>query len=117
MYPVFYQIVQGYNGMAGPPNKQYGPVSFMRLEECEAAISTRPNPENYHCVRYESAKAIDWTPPEAVPQAAPTPEKPEPKPTTKERDATAAPKKLAQRPRHDQEAMLEGNPLRVFFNW
>ena len=46
MYPVFYQIVQGYNGMAGPPNKQYGPVSFMRLEECEAAIATRPNPES-----------------------------------------------------------------------
>ena len=79
MYPVFYQIVQGYNGTAGPPNKQYGPVSFMRLEDCQAAIATRPNSENYYCLRYESAKAIQWAPPaEVTPQAVPPEPKPDP---------------------------------------
>ena len=73
MYPVFYQMVQGYSGFAGPPNKQYGPVSFMRQEDCEAAIATRPHPENYYCVRYESAKTVPWAPP---PPTAPATQSP-----------------------------------------
>ena len=67
MYPVFYQLVQGYSGMAGPPNKQYGPVSFMRKEDCLDAIAARPNPENYYCLRYESAKTIPYTFPSETP--------------------------------------------------
>lgn len=37
--------------------------------------------------------------------------------TPKAAEQAPKPRRVAQRPRHDQEAMLEGNPLRVFFNW
>ena len=64
MYPVFYQIVQGYAGTASPAPHTYGPVSFMTEEDCRAAIASRPHPENFYCLRYDSAKAIQWTPPD-----------------------------------------------------
>lgn len=64
MYPEFYQLVEGYAGQAKPASHQYGPVSFAQKDDCQAALTQRPHPENYYCLKYESAKTIDYTFPE-----------------------------------------------------
>jgi hypothetical protein len=64
MYPVFFQIVRGYAGMATPTDHKYGSVSFLTAEGCSAAVASRPHPENYYCLRYESAKTIPYIFPE-----------------------------------------------------
>jgi hypothetical protein len=108
MFPVFYQIMQEYEGVAVPMDHRYGKVSFMTEAECLEAIAQRPHPELYFCLRYESTKT---TAPQAKPKADPMNEKP------LDIAPPATPKRVAQQPRHEQQAMLSGNPIRGLFNW
>ncbi len=66
LFPVFYQLVQGHNGMAVSAPHGYGPVSFKNKEDCLKAIELRQNQANYYCLRYESAKTIDYTFPDKL---------------------------------------------------
>jgi hypothetical protein len=51
-------------GMATSANHQYSSVSFLTQEDCKNALNLRPRPEEFYCLRYESARRIDWTPPQ-----------------------------------------------------
>ena len=100
-------------------------------------------PEKYVCQVFRSAPSTSWTyvPPGSVmpSEVSPSPVEPQAKPEERKSEAVppkpdasadptpkeiAKPKRVAQQPRHDQQAMVEGrqtmfegNPLTGFFSW
>ena len=62
--------------------------------------------------------------PEAVPQVVPPERKSEAEPSKKDDiqvseppKETPKPRKVAQQPRYERQAMFEGNPFNALFNW
>jgi hypothetical protein len=111
----------------------YTNAMVVNLESCNYMRGKMEHPEKYFCQVFTSPKTTTWTyvppgeitpaeasppPPEIRPQADPTsaPGKLEPPPKEKE-TAASVPKKLAQRPRYERQAMFEGNPFSGLFNW
>jgi hypothetical protein len=146
---VFYLLTVTNNaGQLAPITNAELPAPFtspMSWSEGQCLImrGKMAQPEKYVCQVFRSAPSTSWTyvPPGSVmpsevspgrvePQAKPEERKSEavpPKPdasadpTSKE---IAKPKRVAQQPRHDQQAMVEGrqtmfegNPLTGFFSW
>ena len=114
------------------PSPYTNPMT-VNLECCNFMRGRMEHPEKYFCQVFTSPKQTSWeykapaeiTPaeasppqPEIRPQADPTsaPGKLEPPPKEKE-TAALVPKKLAQRPRDEPQAMFEGNPFSGLFNW
>ncbi len=61
VFPVFYQMVEVHEGRAFSANHLLGQTSFLSLDDCQSAIKQRQNPENYYCLKYESAKTIPYS--------------------------------------------------------
>jgi hypothetical protein len=126
-----------------PAGFKNGPIQW-GMQQCELLRGKMANPEKYVCQEFKSEPSTPLVfrpaglavpepqpaPPERKSEAQPTPPKPveiESKknnvqvgrltPEVKEPEQAPKPKKVAQRPRYEQQAMFEGNPLTMLFNW
>jgi hypothetical protein len=115
-----------------------GPIQF-NAEACALLRGKMENPEKYVCQIFTSPGEINLTyqapgfVKDAEKKTELTPEPPKPEPAkseaieSKKSDVQVGklepaqqapkPKKVAQRPRDEQQAMFEGNPLAMLFNW
>jgi hypothetical protein len=123
-----------------------GPILFTEAQ-CTFVRGKMANPEKYVCQVFTSpteTKLVYTAPGFVMPteehQATPpperksslTPEPPKPEPAKEieskkngvqvgklesVKEQAPKPKKVAQQPRHDQEAMLDGNPFTALFRW
>jgi hypothetical protein len=120
--------------------------TYFTMEDCNRDRYTRGHGEDFFCVEFRSEKIIDYTfpgdkqrqgsnddsavgPPDGTvvgPLALKAADKPyieplvEPKPLDimpKAAEQAPKPKRVAQQPRQEQQAMLNGNPFSGLFNW
>ena len=142
--PVLVVMLQFYPGVgtAVPAPRQGNSAvmsTFYTMDDCNRERASRGNPQDFFCLEYKSEKIIDYTFPQDKskqgsldnisvgpialkdadrPFIEPLVEpKPEPKPVDTPKQAEQRPKRVAQQPRYQQEAMFEGNPIRGLFNW
>ena len=142
--PVIVVLMQFYPGagtaVSAPRQGNTAVMStFYTMDDCNRERTSRGNPQDFFCLEYKSEKIIDYTFPAdkerqgsiecsgcAVgPVALKEADKPfieplvevaKPEPP-KQAEQAPKPRKVAQRPRYDQQAMFEGNPIRGLFNW
>ena len=141
--PVIVVLMQFYPGAgtAIPVPRQGNAAvisTYLTMEDCNRDRQFRGHGEDFVCVEFKSEKIIDYTFPAdkqrqgsiecsgcAVgPLALKEADKPfieplvEPKPEPpKQTEQAPKQKKVAQQPRHTQQAMFDGNPLASLFNW